>query len=478
MARTMLHGISLDTLLANTRDGVFVLDGQRRYVMFNAACERLTGYSAQEIVGSTCTCFDITHCRDQQGRSLTGTLCPGMAVFRGELESARQRMRITMKNGSRRWVDTIYTAVMNDDGTPECLIGVMRDASGDIEREAEWQEQLDQLRGLIEQVRQQLAERYGLAGMVTRSPSMQPVLEGIRAACGNSAPVLIIGESGSGKENLARTIHFNGLQKAGPFVPAGCAGSSQEIIEGELFGYVRGSFVGASQDHPGLAQAANDGTLFIEDIASLSAGTQGRLLRVIEDRSVRPLGAVAQTAVNCRVITAARQPMAELIASGALRQDLAYRLGALTITLPPLRDRMEDIPFLVEHFLRQLSAESTRKISEVEPAVWHKLNSHNWPGNIRELHNVIAAAFCRGRSEILRGEEIVMMPLTREAGSGHTQSGEAAPLDEVLAGLERREILAALERAGGQRSLAAKLMGISRSRLYRRMDALGIGHKY
>lgn len=466
--------ISLDSLLAHTHDGVFVLDSDRRYILFNRGCERITGYSSEEVMGGSCGCVGITDCQDEQSRSLRGSLCPGLSVFRGEKPYARARLQIGTKSGEQRWVETTYTSMVDPDGRTEYVIGVMRDISDHKQREDQRAETIEQLREEANRLRQHMRERYGFGGIVSRSPAMQVVFEKIQSACSNSAPVLITGENGTGKEMVARTIHFNGLQKDGPFVPMTCTAASREMMEGELFGYIRGSFAGASQDYPGLFRAADGGTLLLEEISALPGPTQAKLLRAMQDRTISPVGSIEQQPANVRVIAASNRSTNELVSSGKLREDLYYRLSVITIDLPPLRMRKEDIPFLVDHFISEFNQHGTRQVKEVDPGVWSVLDGHDWPGNVRELQNTVETALVTGSGDKLRVDEVESAIRGRRGMRDADMGSSPIKLDDMLADIERRTILGALRRTRGQRSLAAKMMGISRSRLYRRMDALGI----
>ena len=484
--KPVIDNIGLDRLLSHTHDGVFALDSQRRYVLFNSACERLTGHDSSEVLGGSCGCVGITDCRDEQGRTLETTLCPGWAVLKGEVPTARQRMRIRTKSGEHRWVETGYTLLLGDDGRTECVIGVMRDISEAKEREDQWGETTKNLREEVARLRRHMYERYGFGGIVSRSPKMQAVLDKIHAACSSNVPVLITGENGTGKEMVARTIHFNGLQKEGPFVPVSCSGTSRESVEGELFGRPVVGYAEPTLEHTGFFCAADGGTLFLEEVSSLPNNTQARLLRTMQDRSIGAIGSVEQHPVNARVIAVTNRAPSDLVSSGKLREDLFYRLSVITIELPPLRLRKEDLPFLVEHFITEFGRTNGDQfatdfsqgdawgVKEIEPGVWPILEAHDWPGNVRELQNAVESALVKSRGEVLRAEDV--STAIRGRAYVRDQELDASPilLDDMLADIERRTILAGLRRARGQRSLAAKLMGISRSRLYRRMEALGI----
>ncbi|NLX13615.1 MAG: sigma 54-interacting transcriptional regulator [Phycisphaerales bacterium] len=464
------QGIGLDTILAHTRDGVFVIDRNRRFLFFNEACEKLTGFSAEEVLNADADCGQLIECRDEQGRPLAGLLCPATSLFKDEGLSARQRMRITTRDGRHRWVETVYTRIADASNQPEAVIGVVRDISDLKEREEEWRKATENLREEVEHLRGRMRDRYGFASIISRSPQIQKVLEKIQSACAVASPVLICGEKGTGKEAVVRTIHYNGLQKDAPFVPFNCADASREELECELFGYVQGYKGAGEPAYQGLFRAADGGTLFIENIDLLSPQAQGKLLRAMQDRALRPLGSTEQVPASPRVIAAVSRPAQEVLRSSLLRDDLQARLSVISIDLPPLRERKEDIPFLVEHFIDQLNTQSTRQVREIDPAVWMTLEAHDWPENVRELHRTIESAFAAGNGPVLEAEEI---SIHRPLGPAGTHSG-VAPLDDVLADIERRQIQAALRQTNNQRSLAAKLLNISRSRLYRRMDALGM----
>jgi len=465
--------VRLERILSHTEDGVFVLDAERRYAFFNPACEKLTGYKTTDVVGLSCGQIGVTDCRDEQGRTLENSLCPGWAVFKGDLPYARQRMRITMQDGQHRWVETYYTALRAPDGQPEGVIGVMRDISEAKAREEQWTETVSRLREELESLRQRMRERYGFTNIVSRAPAMQPVFERIAAAGNTSSPVLIVGESGTGKETVARTIHTSGLSKDGPFVPVSSTGVSRDVIEGEFFGYPECPAGAPLAERIGAYAAAKGGTLYIDDVAALPSVTQAKLLRAMQEHKYMAGDGSLQDVSDVRVIVATTRPTQELITSGHLREDLYYRMSVISIELPPLRSRKEDIPLLVDQLIADFNRTGRRQVKEVEPGVWAALDGFHWPGNLGELHHVVESALAAGQGPTLKADDIRAALRARDRsqeGGGPLE----AKLDGVLADVERRTILDALRQARGQRSRAAKIMGISRSRLYRRMDALGI----
>ncbi|MBN1510854.1 MAG: sigma 54-interacting transcriptional regulator [Phycisphaerae bacterium] len=465
--------LSLEALLEHTMDGIFVMDSARRFLVFNAACERITGYSRNEVIGSQCDCSTLLECADEQGRSLPSTLCPGLQVFRGEVPSARQRLRLRRKDGSFAWVETHYTMLKNG-GETGAVLAVMRDVSETKQTEAELRAITENLREEVSRLRADIQERYGFSNLISHSRIMNTVFEKIRAACNNSSAVLICGQPGAGKELIARTIHHNGLQKEGRFVPLNCSALSKDQLEAELFGYAKGSGPQPNMEFQGLLRAAAGGTLFLDELTEMPVDTQAKLARALQDGRVRPFGSTEEYPVNVRVIASTPQGVSDAVASGWLRRDLYYLLSVITIEAPTLHERKEDIPFLVEHFVSEFNRQSLRQVKSIHPLVWPALLQYDWPGNVRELRNAIESAIAVGSGPELKVEDLpnLVRGDTVEIFEGDKKLD--LPLDDVLASVERRAILSALRRAGGQRSRAARAMGVSRSRLYRRMEALGI----
>jgi len=467
--------LRLDALLDSTQDGVLVVDRDRRVVLFNDACERLTGFRREEVLGTQCRCREPADCDVEDGRSLIGRLCPGRTLFDQDVPGlVRQRLRMRRRDGRHIWAETSYTPLPGRDGQVSCVLAVVRDITAVQESEQALRQSTENLREQLERLRGEIRQTHGFSTLISRSKAMQTVFEKIRAAAENDCPVLITGEGGTGKELVARTIHETGVRKDGQLVPMSCSSTSPQFMEGELFGYVKGAFAGANIDFQGLLRAAEGGTLFLDEITGMSLDTQAKLLRVLEEGRVRPLGSTRETPVNARIVAATSFSPVEAVAGGRMRKDLYYRLGVVTVELPPLRERKEDIPFLVQHFLTRCTRKNGEQVSQVAGEVWPILFRHDWPGNVRELRNAIESAVAIGQNpqlesadlpELIRGEAVDI----RDNGDGGDLS-----LDEVLASVERRAILSALRRAGGQRSQAARAIGISRSRLYRRMEALGI----
>ncbi len=308
--------------------------------------------------------------------------------------------------------------------------------------------------------------------IVGRSPKMLEVYRAVARVAPSNASVLIAGASGTGKELVARAIHTHSPRARMPFIPVNCGAFSETLLESELFGYEKGAFTGASADHPGLFEAAHGGTLFLDEISETKPGFQVNLLRAVQDQRVRRIGSNKYISVDLRILAATNRDLDALIAEGAFREDLYYRLSVVTIQLPALAERREDIPLLVQHFLQLSNARNHRSIRITAQAV-QRLSNMPWPGNVRELENFIErlAIFCASG-------EIGVADVEREAaGKRQTSSAGAASANGsagTLQEMERQHILRVLEEAQGNKSKAARALGIERKTLYEKARRLGI----
>lgn len=310
--------------------------------------------------------------------------------------------------------------------------------------------------------------------IVAGSSAMQDVLERARAAAQSSAPVLLVGETGTGKEMLARAIHAASPRSDKLFVPVNCAAIPQELVESELFGHRKGAFTGALADHRGLFQAADAGTIFLDEIAEMPLGVQAKLLRVLEEGEVRPVGESTALSVDVRIISASNRPLAEL-AGGALREDVFYRISTIVIELPPLRTRREDLYLLVERFLERLGRQYDRRVS-LERSALDRLLDYSFPGNVRELAHILesAVAISTDNPQVITEREL--NPLLR--GQNPPAALPASVVEDCsLETLEKFAIRQALRVAGYNKSRAAQLLGLSRGALYRKLREYGLETK-
>ncbi|MBU0567857.1 sigma-54 dependent transcriptional regulator [bacterium] len=316
-------------------------------------------------------------------------------------------------------------------------------------------------------LRQELKEKYGFRNIIGASPKMQEVYDLVSQVAGSDISVLILGETGTGKELVARAIHYNSPRRNSPFVILNCAAIPDELLESELFGHVKGAFTGAIRDKAGKFEAADTGTIFLDEIGELKGGLQAKLLRVLQDQEFDKVGGTKPIKVDTRIVSATNKDLEAEAREGQFREDLYYRLNVVSIKLPPLRERREDVPLLTNHFLKKHSPKKTPK--KLAPETLDLLMKYDWPGNVRELENVIERAIVLGKDkEILPGD----LPQKIQNLEKHRKvvvldvPDTGVALDEV----EKELILTALKRTGGNQTRAARFLGISRSALLYRME--------
>jgi DNA-binding NtrC family response regulator len=321
-------------------------------------------------------------------------------------------------------------------------------------------------------LRERVTTEDNLDGIVGTSSGMQDVLRMISRLKDTRTPVLISGESGTGKELVARAIHFRGLLARTPFVAVDCGSLVPTLMESELFGYEKGAFTGAMKSKTGLFQAANGGSIFLDEIGELPLEMQAKLLRVLQEKEVRPVGSNDRHAVDVRVIVATNRDLESAYRAGTFRKDLYFRLNVVTVHIPPLRERRADIPMLVHHFL---SRYTPMKPLQVTAGAMKSLLQYDWPGNVRELENCIARAVTLGDQQTIDVQDLPPAIRSEQATNGEMTSRDAASLSTTaLAEMERMTILRVFEQAHGDKALAGKMLGISRATLYRKLKRYNI----
>ena len=326
------------------------------------------------------------------------------------------------------------------------------------------------LRGEIHTLRARLGEELTVNELIGTSVPMERVKEIIGKVAVTDSPVLIEGESGTGKELVAAAIHRLSSRAKRPFIPVNCSAIPQDLLESEFFGHVRGAFSGAVADALGLFRGADEGTIFLDEIAELSPALQVKLLRVLQEMQVRPVGSTKAFPVDVRVIAATNRDLERAMTEGSFRQDLFYRLNVVRVTLPPLRERREDIPSLINHFLRRFNKRFHRDVRGVAPEALAALSAYTFPGNVRELENLIERAFAMGSREQISLTDLPSLSKTPMASTPVT-SPESVP---ALADVERELILKALAVFKDDKEAAAKALGISRRTIYRRLKEYGV----
>jgi len=318
-------------------------------------------------------------------------------------------------------------------------------------------------------LKKEVESRYDFHHLIGRSPSMQRVYDLIERISDSSSNVLITGESGTGKELVSKAIHYNGVRKEGPFVAVNCAAIPETLLESELFGYKKGAFTDAKTDKKGLIFEANEGTLFLDEITEMSSMLQAKLLRLIEEKEVRPLGDTHSYPVDVRVISTTNRSIQSVIQEGNFRDDLFYRLKVIDIELPPLRERKEDLPLLVQHFISKFGQGQKKSITGISEDAMKILLNYPWPGNVRELENVIQRAITLSQHDKILLEDL---PVSMVEKTKENLIEKAFQQKYTVDQLEKEYIKKVLIEVGGNKSKAAEILGFDRKTLYRKLEQL------
>lgn len=432
-----------DAILDSIADGVFTVDEKWQIRSFNRAAEEITGVPRDEAIGRRCS-----------------------EVFRCSMCEAECALQQTLKTGKPIIGKSGY--IINADGERipiSVSTAVLKDAEGNVIGGAETFRDLSE----VEALRQELEGRSRVGDLVSRSPLMQKVFEVLPAIAASPSTVLILGETGTGKELMARTIHDLSLRRKGPFIAVNCGSLPDTLLESELFGYKAGAFTGATKNKPGRFALAKGGTVFLDEIGDVSPALQMRLLRVLQERTYEPLGGTRSESVDARVIVATSKDLVEQTRTGAFREDLYYRVNVVRVELPPLRRRKEDIPVLVDQFIERFNRLQRKSVKGIETEALSLLMAHAWPGNVRELENVIERSFI-----LCREGSIGIEHLPEELTAGGRIAREDTGVRSAHNLLDTQIIVGALERNNFNRLAAAKELGIHKSTLFRMMKRFDI----
>ncbi|HDN84587.1 MAG TPA: PAS domain S-box protein [Candidatus Aerophobetes bacterium] len=440
-------------------DGVFTLDGNGRITSWNPAMEHITGYRAEEVMGRGCSFLNFNKC--------FGKSCPSGIE---ECEILRyKRMDSTecfLRHKDGHDVPVVKSAriVMDENGRLRGVVETITDLT-----------ELKEARKKVEDALSRLAELHCFDNIIGKSHVMQQVFSSIKAAAASDATVLIQGESGTGKELVAGAIHYNSHRSHMPFVTVNCSALSETLLESELFGHIRGAFTGAIKDRKGRFEEADGGTVFLDEVGEISPYIQVKLLRVLQEREIERVGESIKRRVDLRIIAATNRNLFELVRGGNFREDLYYRLKVFPIYLPPLRDRKEDIPLLVSHFIGEHNKKTGKRIKGLSHEAMRIMMDYEWPGNVRELQNAIEHAFVLCNSEYI---DLFDLPLEiRQLAFRPIKKKTSISSTELLGKrrrLKKQELLELLKICNWNKAEVARRVGLSRTAIWKYMKKWNI----
>lgn len=446
-AELFTENARLISILNSITDGVLTVDNEWRITSFNPAAERITGHKAENVMGKQC--YEVMKSETCK------TNCPLRKTMATKIPVYDYEIEIVSAHGETIPI-SVNTALLIDEEN-EIIGGVetFRDLS------------------MYKHLSEELNLKYSFANMIGKDKKMQEIYNLLKTISPTSSTILIMGETGTGKELVARAIHHNSPRKDKPFIKVDCASLPETLLESELFGYKKGAFTDARTDKPGKFELADSGTIFLDEIGNIPPSIQAKLLRVLEEHAFEPLGGIKMVKVDVRVISATNRDLQQAIKQGRFREDFYYRLNVVPITLPPLRDRPEDIPLLIEHFLNVFGKKFEKTINAVSQDAMDLLLDYPWPGNVRQLEHAIEHAFihCTGRTIQIRHlpDDIIQKSSILVDRILKTED----PIEEI----EKEVIIEALKRNHWDREKTAKTLKISRITLWRKMKKYSIQNK-
>ncbi len=436
------------TVVDTIQDGVMIVGTGGTIISINKALTAITGYSQEELIGKSCTVFNCNTCeaaRNREGHHWCHLFRKG--------EMKQQKCVLMRKDGS--YIHVLKNASLLHDSQQQVMgaVETMTDITKLIEKDTQ-----------IEAFRRELRSEDTFHGILGASAPMQQVFDLITNAARSDAPVIIFGESGTGKELVAKAIHENGTRRQKPYVKVNCAALTESLLESELFGHVKGAFTGAFRSREGRFESAHGGDIFLDEIGDLPLTTQVKLLRVLEEKVVERVGDNRPIHINVRIISATNRNLKKLVEEATFREDLFYRINVIPIYVPPLRQRVGDIPLLAESFFHRIQLKSAKKIEGISNEAMDQLMTYPWPGNVRELKSAFEYAF-------VSCQQAMIQPYHLPPTIFHGKTPKAPLKINRLSreATQKTELVDALEKCGGNQSRAAEMLGISRVTVWNRM---------
>jgi PAS domain S-box-containing protein len=432
LVQTIASRENLIRVLDNLKEGIIAHDLQRKIYFFNTEAERITGYSRQEVLGRDChEVFDGPFCGSRCSFCGGHSVCPDHAEY---------PLTLTTKGGEPRRVDFAITMVRDEQHRPVGVVASFRDMTALIE------------------LQRRTGDMTRFANIIGADRKMLNVFQQIVDVAQYDFPVHLYGETGTGKELVANAIHNESRRGGAPFVPINCGALPEGLIESELFGHVKGAFSGAIRDKKGRFELADGGTVFLDEVAELTKPLQVKMLRFLQESSFEKVGGERTVEVNVRVISATNKDLKKEVQGNSFREDLFYRLNVIPIHIPPLRERKNDIPLLVDHFLKQVEARSGRPSLRLSESALAAMLDYSWPGNVRELQNAVQFAIVKCKGHVIQPDDL---PLElRDLQSPGIRRGPVKKLDS-------QAVQEALNKTGGNKARAARELGVGRATLYR-----------
>ncbi len=446
-AELFTENARLISILNSITDGVLTVDNEWRITSFNPAAERITGHKAENVMGKQC--YEVMKSETCK------TNCPLRKTMATKIPVYDYEIEIVSARGETIPI-SVNTALLIDEEN-EIIGGVetFRDLS------------------IYKHLSEELNLRYSFANIIGKDKKMQEMYSLLDVVSPTSTTILIMGETGTGKELVARAIHHNSSRKNNPFIKVDCTALPETLLESELFGYKKGAFTDAKTDKPGKFELADSGTIFLDEIGELPPSIQAKLLRVLEEHEFEPLGGIKTVKINVRIITATNRDLQQAIKQGKFREDFYYRLNVVPITLPPLRERTEDIPLLIEHFIKIFGKRFNKTITNVSSDAMDLLLDYPWPGNVRQLEHAIEHAFIHCTGRIIQTGHLPDEITQKSSLSVDRILKTEDPIEEI----EKEVILEALKRNNWDREKTAKILKISRITLWRKMKKYSIQNK-
>jgi two-component system, NtrC family, response regulator HydG len=445
VVKKILEDCRFQRILDNVHDGIIIISPERKIIFINDTGKKLLKYEEGEVINARCKSVTKTSKCEEN--------CPLTMAITNDRDQKDIEMWYTTRDGNQLLCRTNVLLIKSKEGAVIGGVEIFNDVT------------------TIQQIQSEFESQYQFSNIIGRSSAMKEVFDSIRMVAQTNSTVLITGESGTGKELVANAIHYNSLRKDHPLVKVSCAALNEGVLESELFGHVKGAFTGANWDKVGRFEYANGGTLFLDEIGDIPLSIQVKLLRVIQEGELERVGSSKTVKVDVRLITATNKNLEEAVRQGQFRNDLYFRLNVFRIPLPPLRDRKDDIPMLVDCFLKKIGKKMPQKeLMGFEAETLSKLMSYDYPGNIRELENLVEHSAIRARNKFIRPSDLPLSATIPQVGSALKLHQIQVPIQT----LEKELIVKALDATNWRISRAASRLGVSRVTLWRKMKDYGI----